>query len=85
MAKITAEHLKGLKFQTSRVVEVEEDGKKVKKSYPDQIDMLPEHVLSTREEGDRLIIVSADGRKHRVPKNGGEPAGKKSGEPAGKK
>lgn len=65
---VTEEQLAGLTFNTTREIEQQVEGKTIKVRQADRVPMLPEHVLSSKEVGDVLVIVSADGRKHRIPK-----------------
>ncbi len=61
-------YLKGLTFQTSEKRTVREENKLVERFYPKELPLAPEHVLDVKDVGDALIIVAADGRKHRVAK-----------------
>lgn len=63
------EMIKGLEVREAEVRVIEEDGKKVKRSFPLTRKMREEDVLSWKEYGDEVVIVSMDGRKHRVSKN----------------
>lgn len=67
---ITQEQLKGLKFHTHKKIKVQEDGKEIDRFIPDQVDLVPEHLLSAKDKGDHLSIVSGDGLKHKIPKGG---------------
>lgn len=76
---ITEEQLSGLMFHTSEKRFKEENGKEIPYYVPAQIPMKPEHVLSAKEVGDITVIVSKDGRKHRIgkPEEGKEEGKKK--------
>jgi len=63
------EVIKGLEVREAEVRMIEEDGKKVKRSFPLTRKMREGDVVSWKEYGDEVVIVSADGRKHRVSKN----------------
>lgn len=66
--KLDPKLLKGLKYKTSDVKEVEENGRKVKKFIPTERALKIEDVLSWRDAGDSVVIVTADGKKHQVEK-----------------
>lgn len=55
--------IKSLKFRTNKKIEVE--GEPVR-FVPDERPMTMADVLSAAEVDGKLVIVSADGRKHRV-------------------
>jgi hypothetical protein len=74
--KVDPKLLEGLEFKTSKSQKVEEDGKKVTRYYPDSRPMEQDDIIGMKDMGDRVVIVSADGRKHRVAKTG-KPADKK--------
>lgn len=58
-----AEAIRSLKFRTNKRIEVE--GEPVR-FVPDERPMKMADVLSYAEVGGNLVIVSADGRKHRI-------------------
>ncbi len=67
---IDARYLKGLKFHSAESKTVVEDGRKVKKFMPTERPLEPEDVLSWKDKGDSVVIVTADGRKVTVSKSG---------------
>ena len=69
MAKpIDKKYLAGLTFSGANVEDSEEDGKTVKRSVPFRRDLEQGDVLDWLDNGDSIIIVTADGRKHTVSK-----------------
>lgn len=65
---IDPKHLRGLTYGDAEEREIEEDGGKKKRSFPRTQPMRPEHVLAWKDSGAELVIVSKDGKKHRVKK-----------------
>lgn len=65
---IDAKFLKGLKFRTSEAKEIEEDGRKVKRFFPKERPLTPEDVLSSKDYGDSIVLVTADGQKLTIDK-----------------
>ena len=61
--KLDKRYLKGLKFNGKQIVE-----KGKKKTQPFSRALLESDVLSYVDKGDVVIIVAADGKKHRVNK-----------------
>lgn len=68
MAGIDTKWLKGLTFRTSESRTVREDGQTVVRHFPVERALKPENVLDFKEYGTEIIIVAADGQKHRVVK-----------------
>lgn len=68
MANIDAKYLKGLKFRSAEEKVVEEDGRKVKKFIPTERPMTPKDVISFKDFGNSIVIVTADGQKVTVEK-----------------
>lgn len=68
MATIDAKYLKGLKFRSAEEKVVEEDGRKVKKFIPTERPMTPADVLGSKDYGDSIVIVTADGQKITIKK-----------------
>lgn len=60
--------LEGLKFKTSEVREVEEEGRKVKKFVPSVRALKEADVLSWKDCGGTVVMVTADGQKYTVAK-----------------
>ena len=60
--------LEGLTFRGSKVDEIEEDGKTVKKYVPFKRKMAADDVVSWKDYGDHVVIVTADGQKVSVDK-----------------
>jgi len=46
-----------------------EDGKPGKQFIPKETSLKPEHVLDWKDNGNHVVIVTADGRKHTVKKD----------------
>lgn len=66
---LTKGMLKGLKFNTTRKgKKTGDDGKEIDVVYPVQVDVEPEHILSAKEYPDGIVLVSKDGRKHKIAK-----------------
>lgn len=66
---ITKGMLAGLKFNTTRKgKKTGDDGSEVDAVFPIQVDMKPEHILSAKEYPDGIVLVSKDGRKHKIAK-----------------
>lgn len=64
---LTKGMLAGLKFNTTKKGKrTGDDGREVDALFPIQVEMKPEHVLSAKEYGDHIVLVSADGRKHKI-------------------
>jgi len=66
--KIDAKFLKGLKFRTSEMRKVKDDGRDKMKGFPVERDLTPEDVLDWKDNGESVSIVTADGQKYNVPK-----------------
>lgn len=60
--------LKGLKFRTAEPQKTTEDGRKKTKYIPKERSLTPEDVLSWKDYGDHVVIVTADGQKVTVEK-----------------
>lgn len=61
--------LKGLTFRTAETREVPgEGGKKEPRSFPIERALKASDVLAVRDAGTEVVIVAADGQKHRVAK-----------------
>ncbi|EAT16071.1 hypothetical protein HTZ97_16335 [Desulfuromonas acetoxidans] len=65
--KITAAQLKGLKYNSAVRKKVKEDGKEVVKTSLIERQLTVKDVLAARQDGDEIVIATADGRKHRIP------------------
>jgi hypothetical protein len=65
---IDAKLLKGFKFRTSEAKEIEEDGRKIKKFFLKERPLAVEDVLSLKDYGDSIVIVTADGQKLTIDK-----------------
>ncbi len=65
---LNPKYLQGIIYHDAEEREVEEDGLKKKKKFPRVQPMRLEHVLSWREDGKEIVIVSMDGKKYRVKK-----------------
>ena len=71
--QLDPKHLKGLEYKTADVKEVKnESGRKSVVHSPVVVDLAPEHVLSHKDYGTHIHIVTKDGRKHKVVKEGNE-------------
>lgn len=71
MAKpIDKKFLEGLTFRGATQEEVEEDGKTVLRSRPFSRDLTQDDVLDWVDNGDHVVMATADGRKYKVPKGG---------------
>jgi len=71
--KIDPKYVKHLKFRYSESKVVERDGRKVKEFIPKERQMKVEDVLSWRDYGDHVVVVTADGQKVKVDKSTGKP------------
>lgn len=60
--------LEGLKFKTSEVKVVEEEGRKIKKFIPSVRALKEADVLSWKDCGNAVVLVTADGQKVTVSK-----------------
>lgn len=60
--------LEGLKFKTSEAKVIEEEGRKVKKFVPKERALKQEDVLSWKDNGNSVVLVTADGQKVTVSK-----------------
>ena len=68
-AGLDPKYLKGLTYRDAEERTIEaEGGIKKKKMYPREQELKLKHVLSWTDAGKELVIVSKDGRKHRVKK-----------------
>lgn len=70
--KIDWKLLKGLKYKTSEGKRVNEDGRNVMKYAPVERPMRPEDVLSWKDNGQTVTMVTADGQKLTVEKPTGK-------------
>ena len=61
-------YLKGLNFSDAEEKEIEDGGVKKKKMVPRIQPLQPAHVLSWKEDGKEIVIVTKDGKKYRVKK-----------------
>lgn len=66
--KIDPKYLKGLKFRFSEPKEVIEEGRTITRYFPQERAFKQEDVLSWKDNGDNIILVTADGRKVTVSK-----------------
>lgn len=66
--KLDPKWIEGLVFRSSEVKEIEEDGRKVKRYTPTERPMKPSDVVSWKDYGDHVVLVTADGQKVRVKK-----------------
>jgi len=60
--------LEGLKYRTSEAKTVEEEGRKVRKFVPSVRALKVDDVLSWKDCGSSVVLVTADGQKVTVPK-----------------
>lgn len=68
--QIDKKYLAGLKFRTSEAKEIKgDDGRPGKQHIPKECALRPEHVLDWKDTGDSIVLVTADGKKHKVSKN----------------
>lgn len=67
-AALNPDWLKGLKFRTAETRTIEEEGKPVRKHFPIERALRPSDVMAWKDLGAEVVIVSGDGRKHRVTK-----------------
>lgn len=63
--------LKGLKYHWSEGRLVEKDGRTMMEYTPHERDLRPEDILASKDYGDKIVIVTADGKKYELPKKGG--------------
>ncbi len=77
--EIDSKLLKGLKFRTSTVELVEKEGRKVKKFTPVERPLAADDVLSWKDTGSAVVIVTKDGQKITVEKDDEEGKGKGKG------
>lgn len=66
--QIDPKYLKGLSFRYSERKEVNKDGRKVFEYTPKERPMEASDILSWKEEEREVVMVTADGRKIRVPR-----------------
>lgn len=67
--KIDSKYLKGLRFRSSDPVKGRsEDGQETIKHIPNERALKIEDVLDWKDCGTEVVIVAADGQKHRVAK-----------------
>lgn len=71
-AGLSPKYLKGLKFRGSEMKETKEDGRKKKSYIPFERNLTLADVLSWKDNGDSVTIVTADGQKYNVSKKSGE-------------
>ncbi|NOZ81259.1 MAG: hypothetical protein GXP63_06330 [DPANN group archaeon] len=69
MATFNRKWLEGLKFRGSKPKEVEKDGRKIRQYVPFERDMTEADVLSWKDYGKHVVIVTADGQKVTVEKD----------------
>lgn len=74
--QIDEKYLKGLKFSGSEEKKVKVDRVEKKRYFPFERDLKPSDVLDWVDKGDTVVIVTADGQKHKVRKSGSGEAGK---------
>ena len=67
MTNVDAKQLKGLVFKGAKPVIVEVDGQNKTVYEPFQRDLTPDDVLNSREDGNTIIICTADGKKYTLP------------------
>lgn len=60
--------LQGLRFRYSEEKIVTENGRKIKKYIPQERDLTVDDILSMKDYGDSLMIVTADGKKYSIQK-----------------
>lgn len=63
MIEIDPKLLDGLKFRYSEENVIVENGRKVRKYLSKERPLTPEDVLSMKDYGDSIVIVTADGQK----------------------
>ncbi len=68
MANVDARLLKGLKFRSADEKVVEEDGRKIKKFIQTERPLTAKDVISSKDCGDSIVIVTADGQKLTIEK-----------------
>jgi len=61
--QIDPDYIKGLKFHYAEKKMVEKDGKMTWEYKPLERALKPEDVIGSRDYGDRIVIVTADGQK----------------------
>lgn len=76
--------LKGLKYRDAVRKQVMKDGEKVYQYFPRERPLIPDDVLSKKEYPDRTVIVTADGKKYDLWKEGKGPEEAKKTEEAKK-
>jgi len=70
MEQIDKKYLKGLKFRSSKARDVKgEDGRKIKQRFPTERPLTPADVLSWKDTGASIVLVTADGQKVTVEKS----------------
>ena len=70
MERIDKKYLKDLTFSSSRTREKEgKDGKKIIQHLPTERALQPEDVLSWKDYGETIVMVTADGHKYTVEKS----------------
>lgn len=80
--KIDPKYLKGLKYRFSEPKEIKEEGRTIIRYFPQERALKQEDVINWKDYGDRLVLVTADGKKVTVatePKkqdNSDKPEGK---------
>ena len=67
-AALDPKYLAVLTYRDAEERDVEDQGVKKKKKFPREATMKMKHVRSWTDSGKEIVIVSADGRKHRVKK-----------------
>ena len=73
---IDPKHLVGLKFNFSAPKTVVKDGEKKIEYEVRERNLRPDDILDWKDYGDRVVFVTADGRKITVAKNAKETEGK---------
>lgn len=72
---------KGLTFKTNKKIKVAAEGGGEADAYvPDEVPLSHEHILTAKDLGTHIQLVTADGRKHRVVKPPDPPAPPKAKE-----
>lgn len=65
---IDQKFLKGLKFKGAERKIIEKDGRKTVQGVPYERPLKPEDVIGMKDNGDSIVIVTADGQKYTVSK-----------------
>ncbi len=70
MAKFDQKWLEGLTYRSSEKKKAVKDGRPVTQNIPTERPLKTEDILDWKDVGDAVVIVAADGQKHKVPKGG---------------